>query len=38
MIRGMSKFQEHFADFGDQYVLIGGAASDLIDRQIQTTQ
>jgi len=30
MIRGMNKFQEHFADFGDQYVLIGGAASDLV--------
>jgi len=26
----MNKFQEHFADFGDQYVLIGGAASDLV--------
>lgn len=30
MIRGMNKFQEHFAGFGDQYVLIGGAASDLV--------
>ena len=26
----MDKFQEHFADFSDQYVLIGGAASDLV--------
>ena len=30
MIRGMNKFQQHFADFGDQYVLIGGAASELV--------
>ena len=26
----MNKFQEHFAGFGDQYVLIGGAASELV--------
>ncbi len=30
MIRGLDKFREHFADFGDCYVLIGGAASDLV--------
>ena len=30
MIRGLDKFREHFADFGNRYVLIGGAASDLV--------
>ena len=30
MIRGLDKFREHFAGFNDHYVLIGGAASDLV--------
>ncbi len=30
MIRGLDKFREHFAGFSDHYVLIGGAASDLV--------
>jgi len=30
MIRGIKEFQEHFAEFGNQYVLIGGAASELV--------
>jgi len=30
MIRGLDKFREHFSDFNDHYVLIGGAASDLV--------
>ncbi len=30
MIKGLDKFREHFADFGDHYVLIGGAAADLV--------
>lgn len=30
MIRGLDVFRVHFADFTDRYVLIGGAASDLV--------
>ena len=30
MIRGIDKFRKHFAGFTDHYVLIGGAASDLV--------
>ena len=30
MVRGLDKFREHFAGFGDRYVLIGGAASYLV--------
>jgi len=30
MIKGLDKFREHFADFSDHYVLIGGAASYLV--------
>ncbi|MBF0594690.1 MAG: hypothetical protein HQL22_06960 [Candidatus Omnitrophica bacterium] len=30
MVRGIQKFQEHFKDHTHQYVLIGGAACDLI--------
>ncbi len=30
MIKGLDRFRKHFADFSDCYVLIGGAASDLI--------
>ena len=30
MVKGLDKFREHFAGFGDCYVLIGGAASDLV--------
>jgi len=30
MIKGLDKFREHFAGFADRYVLIGGAAADLV--------
>lgn len=30
MIHGLDKFREHFAGFADRYVLIGGAAADLV--------
>ncbi len=30
MVRGMKVFREHFADFADCYMLIGGAACDLL--------
>jgi hypothetical protein len=30
VIKGLNKFREHFTDFSDCYVLIGGAASDLV--------
>lgn len=30
MVKGLDKFREHFADFGEHYVLIGGTASDLV--------
>jgi hypothetical protein len=30
MVKGLDKFREHFAGFSDQYVLIGGVASDLV--------
>lgn len=29
MVRGLELFRDHFSDFKDQYVLIGGAACDL---------
>ena len=29
MIEGLDVFRAHFADFTDQYVLIGGAACDI---------
>jgi len=28
MVRGIPKFREHFHDFKDEFVLIGGAACD----------
>jgi len=30
MVRGLDKFKDHFAGFSKYYVLIGGAASDLV--------
>jgi len=30
MVRGIDVFKEHFADYGGQYVLIGGSACDMI--------
>lgn len=30
MIAGLDKFREHFADYQDQYLLIGGAAAWLL--------
>lgn len=30
MIMGLDKFREHFTGYSDRYVLIGGAASDLV--------
>ena len=29
MVKGLDKFREYFADFSEQYVLIGGAACDI---------
>lgn len=29
MIEGLERFRDHFREFTDQYVLIGGAACDL---------
>jgi len=29
MVKGLDIFQKYFADFSDQYVLIGGAACDI---------
>ena len=30
MVKGLDLFREHFGEFADRYVLIGGAACDLI--------
>lgn len=30
MVYGLEKFREYFSQYSDQYVLIGGAACDLI--------
>ncbi|MBK5253055.1 MAG: hypothetical protein JJE03_01070 [Peptostreptococcaceae bacterium] len=30
MVKGMEKFREYFADYREQYVLIGGAACDIL--------
>jgi hypothetical protein len=29
MVNGLNRFQSHFADYTDRYVLIGGTASSL---------
>ena len=29
MVRGLERFREHFADFVDRYLIIGGTACDL---------
>lgn len=33
MIRGLDIFREHFADFTDHYVLIGGSASEIVMKE-----
>ena len=35
MIRGLEIFKEHFGDLTDQYVLIGGAACDIVFREAE---
>ena len=30
MVKGLDIFEKYFAEFSDQYVLIGGAACDII--------
>ena len=30
MVKGLDTFQKYFADFEEQYVLIGGAACDIL--------
>ena len=30
MIKGLDAFKEYFRDFNDQYVIIGGAACDIV--------
>jgi len=30
MVKGFNKFKEYFADFTDQYVLIGGTACTIV--------
>lgn len=30
MVVGLDRFRKHFADFADQYVLIGGTATFLV--------
>ena len=34
MIRGLDVFREHFADFTEYYVLIGGSASELVMNEV----
>ena len=34
MVRGLDLFREHFKDFADRYVLIGGTACDLIMSEV----
>lgn len=29
MVKGIKKFKEYFADFSDNYVIIGGTACDI---------
>lgn len=33
MVRGLDKFKEYFAGFDGNYVLIGGAASNLLEEE-----
>ena len=33
MVRGLDKFKEYFARFDGNYVLIGGAASNLLEEE-----
>ena len=37
MIRGLDIFKEFFRDFQDQYVLIGGAACDIVLSEVDLT-
>lgn len=37
MIKGIEKFKEYFSEFKEQYVLIGGAACDIILEQTDTS-
>ena len=38
MVKGLDKFREYFADFSEQYVLIGGAACDIfLMKLVQTS-
>lgn len=34
MVKGLDKFREYFADFSEQYVLIGGAACDIFFNEV----
>ena len=29
MVKGLEKFKEHFSEFNDQYILIGGTACSM---------
>ena len=33
MVKGLDTFQKYFADYEEQYVLIGGAACDILFEQ-----
>ena len=42
MVKGLDLFREHFADYSDSYVLIGGAAcnmhEDIADQEPRATK
>lgn len=35
MVKGLDIFRKYFADYGEQYVLIGGAACDIVFESIE---
>ena len=37
MVKGIERFREYFRDFTDQYVLIGGAACDILKAIMPTS-
>lgn len=35
MVKGLDTFRKYFSEYEDQYVLIGGAACDIVFRELE---
>lgn len=38
MVKGLDTFQKYFKDYEEQYVLIGGAACDILFEKLRNTR